>query len=58
MCIYIPFYMICIKNWFLFLKTHFGPYLLFARRFHIIPYSNYGFSIFSNFEGHTLRSGV
>ena len=53
MCIYTPFYIICIKNWLLFLKTRFGPYLLFAVGFGApFPYNSIfelWIFIFSNF---------
>ena len=60
-CIYTPLYNICIKDIFFSLKPVLGHIcylpLELERRFHIIPYSNYGFSIFPNFEGPTLKSG-
>ena len=54
MCIYTPFYIICIKNWLLFLKTRFGPYLLFTVGFGApFPYNSifelWIFNLFSNF---------
>ena len=45
------------------LKISFGPYLLFAVGFGApFPYNSifelWMFNLFSNFEGHTLRSGI
>ena len=50
MCIYTPFYNTCIKKYVCFLKPALGHIynlsLDLECRFHMIPYLNYGFSLF------------